>query len=443
MSYPVEQPVAQRSNDKTKEIRRVALGSMAGTTIELFDFFLFGTAAALVFNEVFFPTLSPTAGTIASFALLSVAFIIRPIGAVVLGHFGDRVGRKRLLIFTLSLTGGSTFLIGVVPTPDTIGWFAPVLIIIFRVMQGIGVSGEWGGAVLVAVEHAPPGKRGFYGSFPQVGLAFGLLMATGSFALVSSLLTREQLVDWGWRLPFIASLPLLAVALFIRMKIAETPAFIEAQKQAKNVKSEKIPIHELLSNHWRPLLQAIGLRVGGDVLGYTVTTFSISYIVIHLGNERSHATSAIAIAAAVSVVAMLGAGYLSDRVNRKRIYVSGVILGIVFAFPYFWLLNTNSFVLIVIAIIIMYTFAGNVPYALQGTIYSEMFPTRVRYTGASVAYNTAGLLGGGIAPTVAAALLAWSGSSWPISVYLMIMLSLTLFSALKLKDRREQSLQDV
>jgi MHS family shikimate/dehydroshikimate transporter-like MFS transporter len=422
-------------------LRKVAFASLVGTTIEWYDYFLFGTASALVFGKVFFPALSPTAGTLASFAILAVAFVVRPIGAVIFGHFGDRIGRKKLLVVSLLITGGSTFLIGVVPTPESIGILAPVLLVLLRIAQGLGVSGEWGGAVLIAVEHAPARKRGLFGSFPQTGLALGLLLATGAFALIS-LLPEDDLLAWGWRVPFLASALLLVVALYVRMQISETPAFVAAQEKMKEAQEQSIPIVELLRDHWRKVVQAIALRLAGDVQGYMVTAFSVSYIVNQLGSDGSRATFAVSVAALTSVVAVPVAGYLSDTVSRKRTYLAGTILGIVFAFPFFWLIDTNSFVAIVVAVVVMYTFAGMVPYAVQGTIYAEMFPTRVRYSGTSLSYHWAGIFGGGIAPMIATALVAWSGgSSWPISVYMVAMGLITLTATLKLRDRGHTALE--
>ncbi len=424
-----------------KNLRKVALASLVGTTIEWYDYFLFGTASALVFGKVFFPALSPTAGTLASFAILAVAFVVRPIGAVIFGHFGDRIGRKKLLVVSLLITGGSTFLIGLVPTPESIGILAPALLVLLRIAQGLGVSGEWGGAVLIAVEHAPARKRGLFGSFPQTGLALGLLLATGAFALIS-LLPEDDLLDWGWRVPFLASALLLVVALYVRMQISETPAFVAAQEKMKKAQEHSIPIVELLRDHWRQVVQAIALRLAGDVQGYMVTAFSVSYIVNQLGSDGSRATFAVTVAALTSVVAVPVAGYLSDTVSRKKTYLAGTILGIVFAFPFFWLIDTNSFVAIVVAVVVMYTFAGMVPYAVQGTIYAEMFPTRVRYSGTSLSYHCAGIFGGGIAPMIATALVAWSaGSSWPISVYMVAMGLITLTATLKLRDRGHTSLE--
>ncbi|MGV9796683.1 MFS transporter [Mycobacterium sp. NPDC003449] len=432
------QPTA-RGGDS--QLRKVAVASLVGTTIEWYDYFLFGTASALVFGKVFFPALSPTAGALASFAILAVAFVVRPIGAVIFGHFGDRVGRKKLLVVSLLITGGSTFLIGLVPTPAAIGSWAPVLLVLLRVAQGLGVSGEWGGAVLIAVEHAPARKRGLFGSFPQTGLALGLLLATGAFALIE-LLPEEALLAWGWRVPFLASALLLVVALYVRLQISETPAFVAAHEKMKETEAERIPIVDLLRNHWRQLVQAISLRLAGDVQGYMVTAFSVSYIVNQLGSDGSRATAAVTVAALTSVVAVPVAGYLSDRVSRKRTYLAGTILGIVFAFPFFWLIDTNRFAAIVLAVVVMYTFAGMVPYAVQGTIYAEMFPTRVRYSGTSLSYHCAGILGGGIAPMIATALVAWSGgSSWPISVYMVAMGLITLVATLMLKDRGQAALE--
>jgi MHS family shikimate/dehydroshikimate transporter-like MFS transporter len=423
-------------------MRRVAIASLVGTMVEWYDYFIFGTASALVFGKVFFPALSGTAGTLASFAILSVSFFVRPLGAVIFGHFGDRIGRKRLLIISVLLMGGTTFMVGLVPTTETIGVAAPILLVLLRILQGLGVSGEWGGAVLLVVEHAPPKQRGFYGSFPQIGLALGLLLAAGSFALLG-LLPADAFIAWGWRIPFLASIVLLGIALYIRLQIAETPVFEEAQRRAQDETHNRVPIVELLRDHWRGVVAAICIRLAGDVQGYTVTVFLVAYVVNELNGSGTIANIAIATAAAFSVIVLPVFGILSDRVGRKPIYLCGTILAIVFAFPFFWLLDINATWSIILAAVVMYGLAVMIPYSVQGTLFSELFPTQVRYSGISLAYHSEGIIGGGIAPFIAGSLIAWSGGApWPVALYMIAVGLITLTATVLTREGYRRNLYD-
>lgn len=433
---------SQSHATKASSMRRVAAASLAGTTMEYYDYFAFGTASALVFGEVFFPSLSETGAILASFATLSVSFFVRPVGAILFGHFGDRLGRKRLLIVSIFLMGGSTFLVGLLPTPQAIGVAAPIALVMVRVLQGLAVAGEWGGAALLAVEHAPPRSRGFYGSFPMIGLGLGLLLSSGSFAALT-LLPESQFLAWGWRIPFLASALLFAVAMYIRLRISETPVFKEAQRRALSQPHTRVPVVELFRYHWKALLRGIGIRLAGDVQGYIVTAFAASYIVHQLNGSRTTATAAIAAAGLVSIIVMPFFGLMSDRIGRKPIYLGGTILGVVLAFPFFWLLKTESVSLIIVAAVLMYGLAAMVPYTVQGTIFAELFPTRVRYSGTSFAYQAEGIIGGGPAAFIAGGLIAWSdGATWPVSLYIMATGVITLVATLLTKESFRKSLYD-
>ena len=323
---------------KPVSIRMVALASFAGTTIEWYDFFLYGTAAALVFNKVFFPTFAPLAGTLAAYGTYAVGFVARPLGGVVIGHFGDRIGRKSMLVLTLVMMGAATFLIGLLPTFNQIGLWAAVALVALRIVQGFGVGGEWGGAVLMAVEHAPPGSRGFYGSWPQIGVPAGLLLATGAFSLVS-LLPQDQFLSWGWRVPFLLSIVLVGVGLFIRLRILETPAFARMKETGREA---RMPILEVLRHYPKQVLLAMGARVAENGSFYIYSVFSLTYATQYVGINRSVVLNAILLASACDAVAIPLYGALSDRIGRRPVYLFGATMTAVLAFPFFWLIGTGQ-----------------------------------------------------------------------------------------------------
>ena len=405
-------------------IRRVVLASFIGTTIEWYDYFIYGTAAALVFNKLFFPTLDPFTGTIAAFGTFAVGFFARPIGGLVFGHYGDKLGRKNMLVATLVLMGVATFLIGVLPTHARIGVAAPVLLVVLRFIQGFGVGGEWGGAVLMAVEHGHKGRRGFFGSCAQAGVPIGLLLATGVFTLLNSQLTDAQFLAWGWRTPFLLGILLLAVGLYIRLAILESPLFQKLQEQEPE---RPAPIREVLTKYPRNVLIAMGARFAENASFYIFTVFIYAYAEDHLQLERQIILNAILIASAAQFIAVPCFGALSDRVGRRPVYIFGAIFTALFAMPFFLLVNTQSPVYITLALVLAVAVGHAAMYGPQAAFFSELFGTRVRYSGVSLGYQLASPFAGGLAPIIAALLLKWSdGNPWPVAVYLAFTAGITL-----------------
>ena len=332
-----------------RAIRAVMLASFVGTAIEWYDFFLYGTAAALVFGPLFFPNVDALTGTLSSFGTFAVGFVARPLGGIVFGHFGDRVGRRSMLIYSLVIMGVATFLIGLLPTYATIGVWAPVLLVVLRCAQGIGVGGEWGGAVLMAVEHSPPDRRGLSGSWPQMGVPAGLFLSTVVFGVVSTSLGDEQFLAWGWRVPFLLSIALIAVGLFIRLRILESPAFIRLE--ASGLREER-PLVAAVRDYRRNLLLAMGMRVAENGLFYVYTVFVLSYGPAALGVPRATMLSGVTLAALVGLAAIPFFGSLSDRVGRRPVYLFGAVFSLVYAVPFFWLLHTGSVAVIWLAIVL-------------------------------------------------------------------------------------------
>lgn len=404
--------------------RQVALASFIGTTVEWYDFFLYGTAATVVFAPLFFPASDdPLIGVLLALSTFAVGFLARPVGGLFFGHFGDRIGRKVALVTTLFLMGVATFCIGLLPTYAAIGIWAPILLVALRLLQGFSIGGEWGGAVLMATEHAPANRRGFYGSWPQVGAFSGLLLGTAVFALFSQL-PDEQFFAWGWRVPFLLSIVLVVVGLFIRLKIAESPSF-ERVKETGSV--SRRPIIDAIRQHPKNVLLAMGARMAENGIFYILAVFSIAYVTETLGLDRSVILTAVLIAAAVGIFVNGGFGLLSDFVGRRPVYLGGAALSALFAFPFFWLLDTRSAVLISVAVIVGIVFHAMM-YGPQAAFFSELFGSRVRYSGASIGYQMASAIAGGFSPLIAVALLAWSGSYWPIALYMIGLCLITLLS---------------
>ncbi|MCM2580036.1 MFS transporter [Streptomyces meridianus] len=405
-----------------KDAGRVAFAAFVGTALEWYDYFLFGTAAAIVFNTLYFTTFDPATATLAAFATFGVGFAARPIGAVVFGWLGDRIGRRPALLVTVVLIGVSTGLIGLLPGYASIGIAAPLLLVLLRLLQGTAVGGEWGGAVTLAVEHAPPGLRGRYAALPQVGSPVGTLLSSGAFALVL-LLPKDDFESWGWRVPFLLAFPMMLVALYIRRRVEESPLFDELLKQDERA---KIPALEVFRSAWRPLLVAMAsalLGVGGF---YLLTTFVISYGADTLGLSRGLMVNATLVAAVVEVGVILVVGRISERLGPGRVTLWGGLASAACAFPVFWLIDTRSPVAIVFSIAVGIAVLS-VAYAVSGALLTELFPARLRYSGVALAYNLAGALTGFL-PAAATALLKVSGNaSWPVA---LLLVGLSLLTAL-------------
>jgi MFS transporter, MHS family, shikimate and dehydroshikimate transport protein len=415
----------KRSGAASASIRKVAIASFIGTTIEWYDFFLYGTASALIFNRLFFPNYDPLTGTLASFGTYAVGFVARPIGGIVCGHFGDRVGRKSMLVLTLLIMGVATFLIGLLPTYESIGVWAPILLVVLRFAQGFGVGGEWGGAVLMAVEHSPKGQRGFYGSWPQVGVPAGLLLSTGVFGLIAGM-PEDILFAWGWRVAFLLSILLVGVGLYIRLAVVEPPVFAEV-KQSRT--ASRTPILDVVREHPRNVLLAMGARLAENGAFYLYTVFILTYATQPgIGLSRSSVLMAIMIAAVVQMFSIPTFGWLSDRVGRRPIYLFGAIFTGLFAFPFFWLVETSRDSLMVLAVVSALVLGHSAMYGPQASFFSELFGTRVRYSGASLGYQLASVIAGGLSPLIATGLLRRTGSSWPIALYIVGMATVTTVS---------------
>jgi metabolite-proton symporter len=402
-------------------VRIVALASLVGTTIEWYDFFLYGTAAALVFNRLFFPNSDPLMGTLYAFGTYAVGFFARPFGGIVIGHFGDKVGRKSMLVLTLVIMGVATFLIGLLPTYQQIGPWAAVALVLLRVAQGFGVGGEWGGAVLMAVEHAPPGRRGFYGSWPQIGVPAGLVLSTFVFALFARL-PEDQFLSWGWRVPFLVSALLVGVGLVIRMRIVETPAFAKVKESATEVRQ---PIVEVLRAYPKEVLLAMGARFAENGAFYIYSVFVLVYATQQVKMSQQIVLNAMLFAAACELAAIPVYGALSDRLGRRPVYLFGAVMTAILAFPLFLLLDTGSTPLVVLAMFLVFIFSHAPMYGPQAAFLSEMFGTRVRYSGASLGAQLSSVLAGGLSPFIATALLRSYGRT-ALALYLIFMALVTI-----------------
>ncbi|WP_328437448.1 MHS family MFS transporter [Streptomyces sp. NBC_00444] len=423
----------------TRQLRRVALSGLLGTAVEFYDFLVYGTVAALVFGDLFFPKADPAVGTIAAFGTFAAGYVARPLGGIVFGHFGDRIGRKSMMLLTMALMGCGSFLIGVLPTYDAIGVWAPVLLVTLRVVQGIAIGGEWGGATLMVVEHAErtqSGRRGMWSSFTMLGAPLGSVLSAGMVTLVSGL-PDDQFRAWGWRVPFLLSIVLLAVGLFVRLKVAESPLFAQVKREPR----AKPPVVEVLRRP-KPVLMACGVGIGAFTAQSLLTGFMISYAV-DIGYGRSQVLTAVTIASCVALLVLPAASALSDRVGRRPVVLAGAIASAALAFPVLALVNSGSPGLLILALALGHGVAQSTMYGPLGALLTEMFGTRVRYTGASLGYQAATLVGAGFSPLIASSLLAsYGGGSTPVSLLLCGGAAVTALTVWRLRETRANALEN-
>ncbi|KKB85712.1 MFS transporter [Devosia limi DSM 17137] len=413
---------------------KIAIASLVGTTIEFYDFYIYGIAAALVFKDIFFPNLDPVTGTIAAFATFAVGFVSRPLGAIVFGHFGDRIGRKAMLVASLVTMGVATVMIGLLPTYAVIGIWAPIALCVLRFAQGFGLGGEWGGAALLATEYAPPGKRGLFGSLPQLGSAPGFLLSNGIFLALSLMLPEDQFLAWGWRVPFILSTVLIAFGLYIRLTIAETPVF---QKVIEKQEQSKAPIMEVLRTHSLQVVLGGMATAITYVLFFVTGTYGLSYGVDTLGFTRSHMLELTMVAVLAMAASTLICGMLSDKYGRTRVILISGFIAAVWAFFFFPLLDTRDPIIIVLAMSATLAIMGGI-YGPMGAYLPELFKPNVRYTGAALAYSLGGIFGGGLAPIIATNLTATFGSH-AIGWYIASMAAVSIVSVTILHGRMPKS----
>jgi MHS family shikimate/dehydroshikimate transporter-like MFS transporter len=418
--------------------RRVALATLIGTSIEWYDFFIYGAAAALVFGKLFFPTASPLTGTLLALSTFGVGFVARPVGGVVFAHFGDRIGRKSMLVLSVLLMGGGTFAVGLLPTAATIGVAAPILLVLLRIVQGIGLGGEWGAAAVMAVEHAPPHRRGFFGSWPQVGVPAGMLTANLAMLIMSGSMSEEAFLSWGWRIPFLASIVLVVVGILIRLKVDESPVFEQA-KAAGTI--ERLPVLAVLRDQPVNVLRAAGLRFAENSTFYIHTTFVLTYGTTVLGMERGDLLLAVIISSAVGLVSLPFYGWACDRFGRRPVVLWGSLVLLAMSWPYFWALDTRSLPIIVLATVVAVNVGNSAVYAPQPAYFSELFEPQVRYSGASLGAQAASVFAGGLAPVIATALLDATGGYDTIALYMSAMVMITIVTALLSPDPYGASLR--
>lgn len=429
---------AAQPAEQTNSTTRVAVASFIGTAIEFYDFYVYATAAALVIGPVFFPQTSGTAQALSAFITFGIAFLARPLGSALFGHFGDRIGRKSTLVASLLLMGISTTLIGLLPGYDSIGAWAPILLCVLRFGQGLGLGGEWGGAALLATENAPKGRRAWFGMFPQMGPSIGFLAANGLFLCLAMLLSDEQFRAWGWRIPFVLSAALVIVGLYVRLKLVETPVFAKAMERHERA---SLPIAELLSKHWRPTLLGALAMVVCYALFYISTVFSLSYGVSTLGYSREDFLGLLCIAVLFMAAATPVSAWLSDCFGRKPVLIVGTLAAIASGFAMEPLLSQGSSVEVAV-FLSLELFLMGVTFAPMGALLPELFPTHVRYTGASAAYNLGGILGASVAPYIAQKLVGMGGLSW-VGGYVSVAAALSLLAVLCLRETRHDDLNAI
>lgn len=416
---------------------RLATASIVGTMLEYYDFAIYNTLAALVFNKLFFPSFDPLTGTILAFSTFAVGYFSRPIGGVIFGHLGDRYGRRFVLVATLVVMGVTTALIGALPTYATAGVMSPILLVALRFVQGAALGGEWAGAVLLSVEHGDQQRRGRNASWAQMGPSLGTLLAIGSYAVLNAALDNASFMSWGWRLPFFASVLLVGFGLWIRSGVQETPLFRQLEREKAQARA---PLGEVLRSHWRNVLLGGGARIGPDVLYSLAAVFTLNYLVATLGLSRTVAFTTLSIGAACNALTIPLFGGLSDRYGRRAVYGAGVVCALVLAFAFFPMLDTRAPVTITLAIAAALVVHAMM-YGPQAAFIAEQFPTRVRYAGSSLAYTLAGIVGGGIAPVMFAMLQKVYGTTLALSTYLAVALLITGVVLLVARERAREALE--
>lgn len=420
-------------------LRRVVMASLIGTTIEWYDFFLYGAAAALVFNHLFFPTHDPAIGTLLAFATYALGFVARPVGGIVFGHYGDRIGRKQLLMLSLILMGVSTVLIGLLPTYDQIGIWAPVLLILLRLVQGFAVGGEWGGAVLMAAEYGDAARRGFWASWPQVGVPGGNLLAAGMLAVMAAVQSDADFSAWGWRLPFLLSAALVAVGWYIRSRIAESAVFEDAMAAEG---PPKLPAIDVVRERPKAILLGAGLRLGENISYYVLTVVSLAFLVDFYHASKSLALNALLIGAAIQLFAVPLFAALSDRIGRRPVYALGGFGMAAWSFAFFPLLATGRPDEITLALVVGLVFHAAM-YGPQAAMIAELFPTRIRYSGASIAYQLTAIVAGSLAPIISVWLYRHFGSAMPAAIYVAVACAISGLTALIARETKGVRLEDI
>lgn len=432
---------AEAARPSPATIRKVLMAACAGSAIEWYDFFIYLTAAALVFPAIFFPTdISPVAAVLASLSTGAVAFVARPVGGALFGHFGDRLGRKPTLVIALLTMGVATTLVGALPTFATIGVLAPILLFVLRFCQGLAVGGQWGGAVLLATEYAPPDKRGFYGSFAQVGVPIGLVLGNAFFLVLGAMMTPEAFNAWGWRIPFLASIVLIGLAMYIQLRLEETPAFRQLQERqqqdAADGTPQRSPLLEVFRDHWKQVLLAGGAFFVVNGAFYVMITGMLDYGTRDLGLERQTMLFTVLVSSFAQIFFLGFWSAISDRFGRRPVYLAGAALLGLWAFPMFWLVDTRSFLLITVALTVGQLFLSMM-YGPQAALFSEMFSARVRYSGASMGYQLASVFAGGLAPLIMVYLLDRTGTSLSVAVYVFAMAAVTFASVYLITETYE------
>lgn len=409
-------------------VRKVAAASLAGNAIEYYDFSIYGLAAALVFPALFFPQSDPFVGTLATFATMAVGYLSRPLGAVIFGHYGDKIGRKPMLVITLLIMGGATMLIGLLPTYESIGAWAAILLVTLRVLQGIAFGGEWGGAILMAFEYAPPHRRGFFAAIPQVGPATGGILGNTVFLLVT-LLPQEQMLEWGWRIPFLFSAVLVVIGMVIRLKIAESPEFRTVKAEGKAV---DVPVVTVLKHHLRTVLLVTGGFLGFGAFSIIVMTYLVNYSTQRAGISSTMMLSFTLLSFIIAIPMILFFGHLSDRVDRRRLMAIGSVLSMFAIFGMFWTVETHNPWLIMLGYAIGFGGLYSVAYGGQPALFADAFTPEVRFTGMSLGYQAANVFGSGFTPMIATALLQYTGSPWTIPAFISLTLVISMFCLMRL-----------